>query len=194
MNKLALKVLAVFAAGFVTYPMALWADNVAAKAKIEFKGSSTLHDFEGTVTSEPFIAVFQTNAETGQIEASAKASLSVQKMTTNNKKRDKNMFKMFDLDHFKLIEGELPETPLSESQSTKATLHLKICNEQRDVIATISNVHRMEQQISCTMAFPVSLSAFNLKAPSVAGIIRVDDTVQVVCTITGNVADQTTGK
>jgi len=166
------------------------ATTVSAVANVNFSGSSTLHDFEGTATTRPFTAIFDENGDSGQISIHAKTSIEVEKMTTNHEKRDRNMFKMFDLDHFAQIEGELPETILSEKESTEATLHLKIRNVKHDVAATISEVKRDGTRISCTMKFPVSLKAFELKGPSVLGLIRVDDTVNVECTIEGQIGDK----
>ena len=73
-------------------------------------------------------------------------------------------------------------------------LGLKIRDVENDVWATLSNVKRGGKQISCTMTFPVSLSAFQLKAPSVLGMIRVGDTVLVECTITGQVVRKIAGR
>ncbi|MBN2163250.1 MAG: YceI family protein [Pontiellaceae bacterium] len=165
------------------------AEQFSAGADIHFKGESTLHDFEGTVSSLPFTAVMNKDAKTGQLVVKADAALNVKDMTTNNNKRDKNMFKMLDLSHFATIEGHLAETPLSEQESTTAKLHLKICSAEQDVTATISKVTRNGTEYQCTMTFPISLKAFNLKAPSVVGLIRVSDTVEIECTITGHVAE-----
>lgn len=169
-------------------------EDIAARAQITFRGSSTLHDFEGVVASRPFTADFDWDNQTSMLHISAKTSLDVGKMTTQNRKRDTNMFKMFDLEHFAKIEGELEDAVVPQEGSGKARLHLKIRNIEHDVQATLSNIERVEDRISCTMNFPVQLSAFKLKAPSVMGIIRVDDTVFVECTITGRVDEQIAGR
>ncbi len=193
MNKMLLKQLAVLAAGITLTHASVRAETLAAKADIKFKGSSTLHDFEGTVTTQPFAAEFKPGSGEGQWMVKARTALEVRNMTTHNKKRDKNMFKMFDLQHFAQIEGELPETLISEAGRTDAKLHLKIRDVEGDVTATISDVQRTEKQISCTMAFPVSLKAFNLKGPSVMGLIRVDEMVYVECTVKGEIGESVEG-
>ncbi len=193
MNRTFTKQLVLIAAGITLMHGSAWANTLAAKADIKFKGSSTLHDFEGVAATSPFVATFQEQEEDGELTVSAKTFIDVGNMTTNNKKRDKNMFKMFDLEHFARIEGELAETVVSETEKAEAKLHLKICDEEHDVTAIISEVQRSENQITCNMAFPVSLKAFHLKGPSVLGMIRVDDTVYVECTIVGQIGKTVAG-
>lgn len=189
MNKATLNILGVAAVGAGLILSTARAESLAATADITFSGSSTLHDFEGTATSLPFDARFTEDQETGRLQVNAKAMLNVQRMTTENKKRDINMFKMFDLEHFKLIVGELPETTITAEGDTRVRLHLKIRNVENDVDATISNVQRNGNTISCNMKFPVSLKTFGLKGPSVLGLIRVDDTVYVECIIKGEIGE-----
>jgi hypothetical protein len=193
MNKSIFKMLASLAASAALVQSIAQAENLTATADIQFSGSSTLHDFEGTASSQPFVARFTEDRETGQLKVAAKASLSVKDMGTENSKRDNNMFKMFDLEHFKLITGELAETAIPLQGSTQATLRLTIRNVERDVDATISGVQRDANHISCKMQFPISLKAFDLKGPSVLGLIRVDDTVYVACTINGQIGDSVAG-
>jgi polyisoprenoid-binding protein YceI len=167
-------------------PAAALADHSATSAEIRFSGSSTLHDFEGTVKSEPFTATFVEDQETGTITVCAAAGLHVGDMTTDNSKRDNNMFKMLDLAHFKRIEGHMENVVLPVEGSSQALLHLKIRDVEHDVTATISKVERNGNEVSCLMKFPVSLRDFNLKGPSVLGLIRVGDTVYVECSIKGS--------
>ena len=194
MNRWLTKRAGLMAAGMALLLPAVRAETLVATADIVFRGSSTLHDFEGMATSQPFKADFQENAEDGTLTVSAKTTLNVAGMTTDSKKRDRNMYNMFDIAHFANIEGQLPEIAVSETDATKAPLHLKICDVEQDVTAIISNVERNKEAISCTMTFPVSLKAFNLKGPSVMGFIRVDDTVQVECNIKGKICDTVAGK
>lgn len=168
-------------------PILAPAEDLSTRAAVMFKGTSSLHDFEGTVSSHPFITTFSTDAETGKPTVTANVVISVQSMTTNHKKRDKNMYKMFDLSHFKLIEAHLDNAPFPETDSGKVHLKLKIRNVERDVVATISDVQSSGNAISCKMSFNVSLGYFKIKAPSVLGIINVNDNVEVECTINGKV-------
>lgn len=182
----ALRILAL-CAGLL--PVLAPAEDLSTLAAVKFKGTSSLHDFEGTVTSHPFISTFSTDAETGKTNVTAKVVVSVQSMTTNHKKRDKNMYKMFDLSHFKLIEAHLDNAPFPETDSGKVHLKLKIRNVERDVVASISDVKRTGDSLSCKMAFNVSLEYFKIEAPSVLGIINVHDSVQVECSINGKLKE-----
>jgi len=193
MNKRLIKQLAVCATGLAIIQPALRADSLEARAEIRFRGSSTLHDFEGTACTLPFTAVFRENGRDDQLVVAARTVVEVGKMTTDNSKRDRNMFKMFDLEHFARIEGQLPETVVSLNEHSEALLHLRICNEEHDVKAAISELHRAGNIMTCTMTFPISLKEFHLKGPSVLGMIRVDDTVYIECDIQGTIVPVNTG-
>jgi len=160
-----------------------WAGQMTATASIRFQGSSTLHDFEGTAEARPFTIQYVEDADTGKLIVTASTSLDVGGMTTNNKKRDKNMAKMFDQEHYTMIQGDLEDIVLAGDETSKARLHLRIRNVEKDIEAVLSNLERSENGLRCTMTFPVILSEYGLKAPSVLGVIKVADTVQVECTI-----------
>lgn len=165
----------------------LRADTAKSTATIVFKGTSTLHDFEGSVTSQPFLVTFKQDSETGQVVVSAAAAVSVANMTTAHKKRDKNMLKMLDQKNFALISGTLADAPIPAEGTGKAVLKLKIRGVEKNVEATLSHWKRADDQVSCEMALDVSLKAFGLKPPSVLGLIRVGDTVHVECNLQGTV-------
>jgi len=154
-----------------------------ATALIGFSGSSTLHDFEGTAATRPFFALLSHGSADDRLEFSAKAELNVLDMSTQNNKRDKNMFKMLEQSRFDTITGTLSNVPINLTGVSAATLHLKIREVEQDVPVSISDWVQEGEQASFTMTFPVSLKAFKLKGPSVLGLIRVADTVQVECAV-----------
>lgn len=165
--------------------MGTLAETADATAFIAFKGTSTLHGFEGTVATQPFALTFQEDPATGQISFAANASLNVGNMNTNHKKRDKNMLKMLDQKNFNLISGSLPETSFPTSGTGNAKLTLKIRDIEQDVEVSLSNWKREGNKISVDMKFSISLASFSLKPPSVMGVIRVGDTVTVECEVEG---------
>ncbi|HEY5190912.1 MAG TPA: hypothetical protein VII77_02920, partial [Candidatus Deferrimicrobium sp.] len=61
-------------------------------------------------------------------------------------------------------------------------LLLRIRDVERKVRATASNLKESGERVSFDLEFPVSLREFDLKAPSVLGIIRVGDKVSVKAT------------
>ncbi|WP_372806909.1 hypothetical protein [Pontiella sp.] len=156
---------------------------VVGKANIRFKGTSTLHDFEGTVPARPFSATVAAGATNGQMVVCASTVLRVDAMTTEHKKRDKNMLNMLDQSNYAEISGSLTNAPISLTEKTAATLHLKIRDVEQQVPVVLSDWTREGDLMSGLMSFPVSLKTFKLQAPTVMGIIRVGDTVDVECTI-----------
>ncbi|MDF7799368.1 YceI family protein [Pontiellaceae bacterium B1224] len=157
-----------------------------ATAVIQFKGNSTLHDFEGLVKTQPFTATFFDETPNGPVLVSAKASFTVLEMSTDHGKRDKNMRKMLDQKQFPIITGTLTnaELPTFGTNST-ANLHLRIRDIEQEVPVTLSEWERAGNLGTFRMTFPISLKAFDLKAPSVLGLIRVGDTVEIDCSVTG---------
>lgn len=161
------------------------AGTFSGTASIEFKGTSTLHEFEGSVKARPFLATFREDAKTGRILVTASTEVKVLEMSTQNRKRDKNMFKMFDAKHHPLIHGALADAPIPTEGAAEIPLKIKIRDVEQELVATLSDFRREGDEASCRMVFSVSLSAFDLKAPSVMGLIRVGDTVTVECLVRG---------
>lgn len=170
----------------------VFADQLKATATIDFHGTSTLHGFDGSVTSQTFTAIFA-EMEDGQATVSATAKLNVSDMTTLHGKRDKNMLKMLDQKNFDLITGTLSAAKLPAKGSSTAPMKLKIRDVEQQVEATLSDYIRDGDQATCVMTFPISLKAFGLKRPSVMGLIRVGDLVTVECTIQGRIISKPEG-
>lgn len=170
---------------FLLLPPRSPAGTAETTAFIAFQGTSTLHSFEGTAVSRPFLLTFEEIPETGQVRLSAAAALNVSAMSTANKKRDKNMLEMLGQKEFELISGTLPETAFPISGRGGARLRLSIRDTELPVDAVLSNWKRNGNQIRFDLAFPVSLAAFGLEPPSVLGVIRVGDTVTVTCEMEG---------
>jgi len=184
MHKLNLKKFYILTVGILLLASA-HAEEVEATATIAFHGTSTLHGFEGTVDTAPFIATLREDAETGSLHVSATTTINVLDMTTHHKKRDKNMFKMLNPQDFSLITGVLVDAPLPREGTSEVTLHLTIHDVEQEVPATLSDWKHEGDLGSCRMTFSVSLKEFGLKAPSVMGLIRVGDIVNVECTLQG---------
>ena len=178
-------ILAALGLGLLTAPAR--AGQANATAAIVFKGTSTLHDFEGTVATRPFVATFHEDAATGQLRVTTKAALNVLDMNTDNKSRDKKMFKMLQQEKFAVIAGMLDDAIVPKEGSREEKLRLSICGVEQEVTATLSDFGKSGDQIICRMSFDVSLKAFGLKPPAVMGVIRVGDAVHIECKIQGMV-------
>ena len=63
-------------------------------------------------------------------------------------------------------------------------LVLRIRDVERKVRATAGNLKESGERVTFDLEFPVSLGEFDLKPPSVLGIIRVGDKVSVKATFT----------
>lgn len=159
---------------------------------ITFLGTSTLHDFTGTVRSNPFTINIEGNPGSEKIIRWVAVDVPVNKIDTDNKKRDKKLRKMFQSDTFPLIHGMMkeihPDKLREELQASKngavtMDLSLKIRDIERLIPVRIGNYREYDQQISFNMEFPVSLKAYNLKPPApLFGLIRVGDRVDVKIT------------
>ncbi len=164
------------------------AATLDGECTIHFFGKSTLHDFEGQVTCQPF--VLQTEAaESGrQVIRQQVVTVLVSEMDTDNDGRDKKMRAMFDSTNFPEIKGHFadlePEVVLEQLKATEngqgsLEFDLQIRKITQHIKAKTSLLTIGPEQIVFTMEFPLSLASFELKPPSVMGIIRVANDVQV---------------
>jgi hypothetical protein len=150
-------------------------------SSIQFSGTSTLHDWAGIVTADPFIATVVMD-ERGQ-PASVKASVAVKaaKMDTAEAKRDENMHKDMKVTSFPLIVGAF-DTPFElKGGKAPATLAftLTLLGKPHRVDAAISNWSVNDGTASFDLDFDLSLKTCGIKVPSVLFVISVADKVHV---------------
>jgi polyisoprenoid-binding protein YceI len=148
-------------------------------ANVRFYGTSTLHDFEGQVTSRPFKLTIE-----GDGKWSADADAPVAQMSTDNKRRDNNMYEMLGSSVFPSLHGSVKNAPVPRGGSQVVQGTLKIRNVEHKVPVTISGWKRDGDSVSFHGEAAVSLSAYGLKAPSVMGVVRVGDTVTLRADVT----------
>lgn len=154
-----------------------------AEAELNFKGSSTLHDFHGHVTARPFDLLLRETD--GKRTWSAEAEVAVADMDTRNKGRDENMRKMFNAKlHPRIqavvVNAEVPPT----TNPVKTTLTLRIREKEQSIPMTVTDWKEDGDGVRFRAGFEVSLKAFGLKPPSVIGLIRVADRVNVMANVT----------
>lgn len=144
-------------------------------AKITFTGTSTLHDFEGQVSSRLFALRIQSNTW------SATADVLSGSMTTANDSRDRNMWKMLGTNVFPQIKGVIREAiiPSSDTGTAAASMTLGIRDRRQDIPVTFSNWSESEGILRFKADWNVSLRQYNLNPPSVMGVIRVGDKVRL---------------
>jgi polyisoprenoid-binding protein YceI len=175
------------------------AENAPASATIlggcdvAFLVTSTLHDVPGSARCLSFEAVLARDAAGRQVIPSVEVEVPVAGMDTRNKSRDGQMREMFQSERFPRIHAAAQdvdverlrvETGKGRDGDASIDLLLRIRDVERKVRATASNLKESGEQVTFDLEFPVSLGEFDLKAPSVLGIIRVGDKVSVKATFT----------
>lgn len=185
MKKRSCKKTCATATALLLLASAAQAGDFDGSAEIAFKGTSTLHDFEGSVQAAPFQGTFSVDEKTEELRVSACTSMAILAMDTQNKKRDKKMFKMFESKTYPLIAGSIENAVIPMTGSGEVALRLKIHGVEKEIVATLSNFTHDDKTAQCKMTFTVVLTEFGLKPPSVMGLIRVGDNVQVECIVKG---------
>jgi hypothetical protein len=163
-------------------------ERILGACDVVFIGTSTLHDFSGSVRCLPFGAVLARDAAGDPVIPVVEVEVAVAGMDTRNKSRDRQMREMFRSDRFPRIHaaahdvnvGRLREG-MGKDRGGKAPLDLflRIRDVERNVRATASNLKESGERVTFDLEFPVSLGEFGLKAPTVLGIVRVGDKVSV---------------
>jgi hypothetical protein len=166
---------------------------VRGTCDVAFLVTSTLHDFPGSARCLPFEAVLARDAAGRQVVPLVEVEVPVASMDTRNKSRDGQMSAMFRSDRFPRIRAAAREVDvgrlreeMGKGHEGKAPLDLllRIRDAERTIRATASNLKESGDRVTFDLEFPVSLGEFDLKAPSVLGIIRVGDKVSVKTTFT----------
>ncbi|HSJ02450.1 MAG TPA: YceI family protein [Verrucomicrobium sp.] len=149
---------------------------------IGFAGTSTLHDWSGKVSAEPFTATV-TLDDKGQ-PAALKATVQVKAagMDTAEPKRDDNMHSAMRVTDYPLISAAM-NAPFTQVMggSTPARLpfSLSLVGKKEDVVGTISNWKLKGDTATFDLDFEVSMKKYGITVPSVLLVIRVGDTVKI---------------
>ena len=160
---------------------------------VAFLITSTLHDVPGSARCLPFEAVLVRDAAGRQVIPSVEVDVPVAGMDTRNTTRDGKMRDMFHSEQFPRIHAAARdvdvdrlrvETGKGREGNASIDLLLRIRDMERKVRAMASNLKESGDRVTFDLEFPVSLGEFDLKAPSVLGIIRVGDKVSVKATFT----------
>lgn len=165
------------------FPFVALAIDYQGNCSVAFQGTSTLHNFEGTGRCQPF-----TVAEHDGTMTVPMLSVAVASMDTDNSKRDKKMREMFESEKYPLIVGMTDPVILNDVRNALAAgvdntaevnIQLKIRDIEKNVTAALQNVVEADSGITADLNFSLSLTEFKLEPPSVLGIIKVGDMVNV---------------
>ncbi len=160
---------------------------------VAFLITSTLHDVPGSARCLPFTAVLARDASGREVIPSVEVEVPVAGMDTRNRSRDGQMREMFRSERFPRIRAAAHNVDVERIRAEAGTgrggdpsidLLLRIRDVERKVRATAGNLKESGERITFDIQFPVSLKEFDLKAPSVLGIIRVGDKVSVKANFT----------
>ena len=164
---------------FLTFTLSstVFATDYRGECAIAFHGSSTLHDIHGKAACQPF-----TVSKVDGVVDMSKLTVAVAGMDTDNSKRDKKMREMFEEKKYPVITGSAGPVALKDVHS-KVSFNLKIRDIVKPVTATVTNYLETDSRISADVAFTLSLADYQLKPPSVLGMIKVGDKVSVKATI-----------
>ncbi|MEK6778226.1 MAG: YceI family protein [Candidatus Deferrimicrobiota bacterium] len=173
----------------LTFASAASAGVLNGNCDIRILGTSTLHDFSGTVRCQPFPVSLVGDAEGRMVIPGVEIAVLVEEMDTQNKSRDKQMREMFQGGKFPRIQAVLlnldPDKILREMRNDPngkgmVELTLKIRDVERRIQAVIGNLRENPGRVSFDAEFPLSLKEYDLKPPTVFfGAIRVGDKVTV---------------
>lgn len=144
-----------------------------ARADIRFAGTSTLHDFNGRVASQPFVLTLASN------QWSARAEVVAGEMTTASKGRDKKMWEMLGAAVHPRIIAEVAPSPMPSAEGAEVAAKLRIRDQVRQVPVRISNWVETASELRFHAEWDMSLKEYGLKPPSVVGLVRVGDRVHL---------------
>jgi hypothetical protein len=158
-------------------PAETWNGN----AQITFKGTSTIHDWSGTVAAQPFQS--EVTMKEGQPQhVSSTVTVKATEMNTKEAKRDENMRNAMQVTQHPLILGKIDAdfTDIAgRGTPSSLPLELRLLGKPQHLTGKISNWKSTGNAASFDLEFPVSLKASGITVPTVLHFIRVGDSITV---------------
>lgn len=156
--------------------------------EITFSGTSTLHDWAGKVSAQPFTTTVTEDASGKPSRIQARVTVASAKMDTAEPKRDDNMHKAMKVTDYPLIEASL-DVPADKIAAdgktpTRLPLTLKLLGKEQKIEAVISHWKRVGKKATFDLDFDVSMKASGIRVPAVLLVIRVGDAVKVHASVT----------
>lgn len=162
------------------------AETWNGKATIAFDGTSTLHDWGGKVTAQPFKADVTMNGDK-PVRIVSTVTVKAAEMDTEEAKRDENMRKAMKVTEHPLIVGKI-DAKFSEVAAagtpTKLPIELNLLGTPQNVTGTISNWKLNGNKATFDLEFPVSMKASGISVPTVLLFIKVGDGIKVRASVT----------
>jgi polyisoprenoid-binding protein YceI len=152
-------------------------------SEIKFSGTSTLHNWSGKVTAEPFIATVVMESDTQPKSLKARVEVQAAKMDTDKKKRDDNMHADMKVTKYPLIIGEMNtafEKIMPNGRApTKLPFTLTIMGKPQAVNGSITDWSLKGNTATFDLDFELSLKKCDIEVPSVLLFINVGDTIKL---------------
>jgi polyisoprenoid-binding protein YceI len=170
--------------GFIFFSLfqpIVWAQSIVfpvdpKDSSIVFVGKTTFHDFRGRVGTIRGHLVFNSS----QPLAQGRVEVDILSFDTGNKERDKNMDIMFNAQIYPLVSFDINKADFSQADKheveMQGTLSMHGISRPFDIMA---QVIVNKNGYVCQGIFPISLKEFGLKPPSILGLIKVTDQVQI---------------
>ncbi len=153
---------------------------------IRFFGTSTLHDFSGTVTSRPFRVTAAAGKSLYDILEKAKVIVEIKDMDTGNKLMNQNMYDMFEAETYPLITGSIADTPAGKTITARniaagdtVPLDISFHGQTNTVEAYIEKVRTEDTTTVVTGIFDLFLTDYGIEPPRFFLVLKVHDTVRV---------------
>jgi len=166
--------------------LSLAQETYTGEADVSFDGKSNLHGFSGTVNNVP-LKVQVTGSE-GAEKLSMSTTVTIKNLTTDNNKRDKEMWKMFGYGDHPLMTVKVSGAPLdtaypSGNKPGKLPVTLVVQGKTTQVTGTTHNLKETAKGGSFELRMDLSLEDMGLKAPQTL-LLKVRDEVKVSAQIT----------
>lgn len=169
---------------------ALHADDTKwnGTCQIHFSGESTLHDFEGDVTAEPFTVTVSGIDDPANASATSEVTVKAAGMDTGNDKRDAEMHKCMDVTNHPGITVTVDDLAVSETKPAKdgamprptiVPFTMTLMGKSHQITGQVSDWSYTDGDATFSVSFPVSLKACGIKPPGVLGVVKVKDEIQV---------------
>lgn len=156
--------------------------------KVRFSGESTLHDFEGSVSAEPFTVTISDMANPGKATATSRVAVRASGMETGNEKRDAEMRKCMEVsshpeivvvvDHL-AVAATKPAADGPVPRPTVVPFRMTLKGKTHELTGRVSDWSYSDHRVSFSVSFPVSLKESGIKPPGVLGVVKVKDEIQV---------------
>ena len=157
---------------------------------ITFTGTSTLHRWSGKVAAEPFGVLITDAGDLSKMTVATEARVMASKMDTENEKRDAKMHESMDITSYPEIKVfvNLPEglkastKPVVENgklRPTEIPFTMNLKGKVQNLIGKVTSWKYDGSVATFSVAFPLSLKASGIKVPSVLGVVRVGDRIDV---------------